>query len=122
MKLRVGTRVRVWYRYPSELFPRELTVRVLNPHRTVYDAVATAIVKDFGYCLDDDEHPTQRLLDHLASQPPEQADAIRYALAFASLRPPSYVPPMLPNPPTTKRDAVDEEDDEEKNAKRARMR
>jgi hypothetical protein len=124
MKLRVGTRVCIWYRYPSEMFPRELTARVLNPHRTVHDAVARAIVKDFGYSVVLDEHPTQRLLDHLSSQPPEQADAVRYALAFASIRPPPYVPPMLPPTGGLKREMTEEGEGEGKNllrTKRPRM-
>lgn len=102
-----GHTVRVWYRYPSEPVPRELSVRVLDPHSSIGDAVSRAIARDRGWPdVLDDPQPTLRLLDRLDGAP--DPDAF-HALSYASIRPPTFCASRPP--PRVKRSADAMDDD-----------
>ena len=91
-RLRCAT-VCVWYRYPSDVQPRALTVLV-DTDASIGDAVACAIAHDRGWpAVVDSNAPAQTLLDLLHAQPDEDA---HHALAYAAIAPPPYcaAPPV----------------------------
>lgn len=116
MLLRPGRSVRVWYRYPSDLHPRELRARVsaVAPHASIADAVATCIATDLGWDLPCDAHPALALSERIVRE--NRVDAW-YALRYAALPPPPYRVPPSSSPPVRKRAAAWEEGV----AKRARV-
>ena len=93
-RLRFAT-VCVWYRYPSDVHPRVLTVSV-DTDASIGDAVACAIANDRGWpAVADSSTPAQTLLDLLHAHP--DADA-HHALAYAAIAPPPYrAAPPLPS-------------------------
>ena len=85
-----GSTVGVWYRYPSDVHPRSITVRI-ETHASIADAVARSIARDASW--EDillSPTPTLSLLARLHAQP--NAD-IQHALSYAGIQPPAYRPP-----------------------------
>ena len=83
-----GRVVHLWYRYPSEPFPRSVRARVIDPSVSIADAVSLSIARDTG----NEEvlassTPTLELMRQLQREPNME---VEYALAYTCVQPPSF--------------------------------
>jgi hypothetical protein len=95
MKFNKGQKVNVWYRYPFENFPRELTTKVIHEGSFIADAVSRAIAKDYNLLnIINSRQPTIDLLKALENSPNND---ILYALTYAAIQPPRFCPDSTVN-------------------------
>lgn len=90
MRLRLGSTVRMWYRYPSERFPRTVIVRITHDGCAIGDAVAASIARDRGLAeIATSPTPACDMMRYLQAHPDEDA---AHALSFAAIQPPAFYP------------------------------
>ena len=106
--------VTVWYRYPSDSVPREVKLRIASPQWSIADAVSLQIARDYDLTeVLQSTQPTESIKPLLAANP-----HFEFALQWASIRPPEYVPFRRSS---TKR-GVDHQEGEEEELPRKRAR